>query len=713
MKNTPTTINKRIFILLLKLTAFQFIFIECLGALFHFVKPITQANFILDFSRPILHSWVIISGLLYFLIVQIALHLLFFAVIGFVTLLISSLFQLNERKSLWLGALLWFLCLVTVFLSNQYLYPWSLFAKLPHTPLSTEIIGYSLIFLIPLLSATALLALIQLLKIGFQKFRVITIAAVALFIVLSLLFVNLISLQPVAFAGSTTIKPNIIIIGIDSLRPDHTGFFGKHLDQNLDYSLDRDTGRHSLTPHLDQFMKGATIFTHAYTPLARTAPSWMSILTGEEPRYNGSRYGLVPLHDLKLKGNLAFILKKMGYTTVFSTDEERFNNITEAYGFDKIIAPKTGFNDFFLVSINDLPLSNLLINTWLGRVLFPYTYSNRSAKTLYEPHVFVNFLRHSLSSANLDRTRPLFLAIHLCLPHWPFTWAHAPLVKNIQNKNNGDGHYYDNAVKRSDQQFNAIIKLLSKMKLLKHAIIFVMSDHGQGLGFPNERVTNIQGYLPGQIKLSQKNYQQLTESTYGHGTDVLSMAQYHIVLAFKSYGTRLTHLAKKVEIPTSLIDIEPTLLSFLKQPPSHAKGHHADAISLLPFISGKKTQLNKPRNLFLETGFTLAGVEVANPNIKTVLEQGLSYFKILPKTGAIVIKPRLRKLIIKGKERAVIRYPWFLARYPTTTHNIIILIANLKTKHWTTDLNTPFAQHSPARSMLIDLQKFYGKEIEN
>ncbi|MGE3712408.1 MAG: hypothetical protein AB7G35_22405, partial [Hyphomicrobiaceae bacterium] len=55
-------------------------------------------------------------------------------------------------------------------------------------------------------------------------------------------------------------KPNIILIGIDSLRHD--------------YPLSTE-GR-EVTPHIAEFMDHSVVFDNAITPLARTFPSWVS-----------------------------------------------------------------------------------------------------------------------------------------------------------------------------------------------------------------------------------------------------------------------------------------------------------------------------------------------------------------------------------------------------------------------------------------------------
>ncbi|TDQ40767.1 sulfatase [Aureibacillus halotolerans] len=62
-----------------------------------------------------------------------------------------------------------------------------------------------------------------------------------------------------------TKKPNVLLLGIDSLRSDHMSLYG----------YERLT-----TPHIDQFAKKATVFEKHYSPSIPTTPGYASMLTG-------------------------------------------------------------------------------------------------------------------------------------------------------------------------------------------------------------------------------------------------------------------------------------------------------------------------------------------------------------------------------------------------------------------------------------------------
>ena len=89
---------------------------------------------------------------------------------------------------------------------------------------------------------------------------------------LALLFVT--PTPPTITFMATQEKPNIILVGVDSLSPDFLSYFG--------YG--------NITPFFDSFLDHASVFSEAVTPLARTFPAWTSILTGKYPSKIGIRY---------------------------------------------------------------------------------------------------------------------------------------------------------------------------------------------------------------------------------------------------------------------------------------------------------------------------------------------------------------------------------------------------------------------------------------
>jgi hypothetical protein len=228
--------------------------------------------------------------------------------------------------------------------------------------------------------------------------------------------------------------PHVVLIGIDSLRCDVTSLGSGE----------------SLTPRIDEFLatdrRGLGDVT---SPLARTFPAWMSTLTGRHPASTNARFNLMPRAKVAAGDTLADALRDAGYSTIYSTDEVRFANIDESYGFDQLmVTPPIGASDFVLGTPMTCPCPNLLSATPLGAWLFPHTFANRAAHVTYRPDRFAKRLFDSV-----DFDRPTFLAIHLTLAHWPYSWA------GLEKPRTPDAfrRSYTHAVKAVDDQFAAIM----------------------------------------------------------------------------------------------------------------------------------------------------------------------------------------------------------------------------------------------------------------
>src|SRR5262245_48046011 len=68
--------------------------------------------------------------------------------------------------------------------------------------------------------------------------------------------------------------PNVVLIGIDTLRADHLGLYG----------YPRDT-----SPNLDRFAAGALVFESCITPMPRTTQAVSALLSGRHPVHTGVR----------------------------------------------------------------------------------------------------------------------------------------------------------------------------------------------------------------------------------------------------------------------------------------------------------------------------------------------------------------------------------------------------------------------------------------
>lgn len=427
-------------------------------------------------------------------------------------------------------------------------------------------------------------------------------------------------------------QPHVIIIGIDSLRPDAVATGGST----------------ALTPHIDQFLGDSMRFSDTVTPLARTFPSWLTILTGQSPVELGARENLLPRANLEIDETLADILRRQGYASVYATDEVRSSNIDESYGFDDIIGPKIGALDFLLAAVNDQPLSNLVANTWIGKALFPYTYVNRGAAVSYRPDTFVKEI-----GSNVDFDRPTFLAVHLTLPHWPYHWADdytGSLAEALRQP-----YLYSSSVLGVDRQFGQLMEMLESKGALENAIVVLLSDHGEALGFATDNLLH--------SREAKRVAHGVSVTIWGHGNSVLSPSQYQVLFAWRGYGpAALSGRKGATTVPASLEDLTPTVLDLLGMPARP----QADGVSLASVLKGDKDAEASltDRVRFTESGITIGFTKLGEAKVDDIVERGLLAYALNTQNGRLELTDHYFGELMKSKERAVIRDNQILAAVP-------------------------------------------------
>jgi len=690
MRQLQTDKSERILFYLLFLTGF-FLLLEL--------------SFFIQCNRTYLADYVFVSdnlhipstilpGIFYFIFAQLLVHLAYCYVIWIIVSLIKNLGFLTSNQIIPLTICTWMLGLITIFTANHYYFPNSKFVELTSLILFNQQVAKDvLIFLLICCCIVFLLALTSLIKSIISRSFVIPLI---LGLGVTFGFTYLKSGTIIEPNVATRLKPNIILVGVDSLRPDFLSYFGYEKS----------------TPFFDSFLDQAAVFSEAVTPLARTFPSWSGILTGQYPRQIGIRSNLAQQTKLNFASSLPAILQRHGYETIFATDETRFSNIDKNYGFDSVITPPMGLNDFLIGTFNDFPLSNLLINTIIGKWLFPHSYANRPVYFTYEPDSFLNLLSPTLTQ---HRTKSLFLAVHFCLPHYPYLWA------SFSGNGLSPRERYGLSIVRVDKQVHALFSILKQNHLLDHAIVVLLSDHGEALELPGDRITEKDLFIPSSstnpsVPLfypPSLDKEEVNQSA-GHGTDVLGLPQYHSVLAFQLYGVGDY---QKTTLPgvVSLLDIMPTLLDLIDISTPKLGGTSLSAairgnIHLKMHFS--TTTMDMPlRHIFLESDFSPEAIRTVYPETRNVLLEGIELFQIDPHTTRLTVKNDMSEMIIKSKQYADIYSEWMLALYPQNKNFRMPILINLVSGKWTNDLHSPFAQHSPAQLMLAKLKAFYGDEI--
>ncbi|MFT4060314.1 MAG: sulfatase-like hydrolase/transferase [Legionella sp.] len=480
-------------------------------------------------------------------------------------------------------------------------------------------------------------------------------------------------------------KPNIILLGIDSLSVE---------------SVTREN-----MPFLSQLIKNSSQFTNAVSPLARTYPAWTSILTGLYAEHHGAAENLVAKDIVKSQNSIAWTLANQGYTTIFTSDDRRFNSIGHEFGFKYVIGPKLGVNDVLLGTFNDFPLSNLLINFRFSSWLFPFNYSNRASYFSYYPQTFNRKLENALNAE--VRQFPIFLAVHFTLPHWPYAWAESSATQlnnefSIERRNS----LYQQSLRQVDQQFASFFTYLEQNHYFENTLLILLSDHGEVLYYPNSRLTNYENYQgkpPSRFAeyLKHKTATELNKSA-GHGSDILSPKQYHSVLAFRIYKNgQMVNKPQTIDVRVALIDLAPTILEFLHM----TIPQKMDGISLLHAMVAPLVQLPQ-RIFYIESGMFPNQLLSKQKSIAI----GELYYNVNPLNGELEIKPAMMKAISEQKIYGIISGDWILALYPDKK-TYIPVIQNLHTDRWSDNLHSDFAKSAPVKKMYQQMQHFYGKEL--
>ncbi|MEX2148923.1 MAG: sulfatase-like hydrolase/transferase [Steroidobacteraceae bacterium] len=609
------------------------------------------------------------SRVVYFVAALLALHATFgLAVWLHARLLCRGFPYLNQYPS-WTLWVCWCLFGVFVVTGNSAWYPGSQFSS------RNSLLAYDIAGLVPaiwialLLGIAAVIAFFRALRTGtMSDSRRQRLTVLATLVIGGIIASRLLS-QPSVVADTTTTGtvPNIILIGLDSLRNDLAGT----------------NSAESITPNVDAFLGGSARFNDSTTPLARTFGSWIAILSGRHPVSTNARINLMPRPLVTEGDTLPILLKARGYATFYATDEVRFSNIDESYGFDHLVTPPIGATDFLLGKVNDLPLSNLVSTTLAARWLFPHSWANRAVYQTYRPAHFMSRLRHEF-----DVKAPVFAAIHLTLAHWPYNRAGQPLTRSRPLEIRAA---YADAVREMDQQFGEVIVLLERRGLLRNALVVILSDHGEAMGRPEDSM--------------MREVQRIEErwgSMWGHGTSVMSPHQYQVVLAFRGYGpSKFPGSGRNHGMPASLEDIAPTVMDLLQlTPPDEG----FDGVSLAPTLRNEPGAADQfaDRIRFTETDFNTESILQGRFNEDAALSEAGAYYEIDSDTGWVQFKSGRRAELLAKKERAAISGQLLLAALPSQEGGQKYFITNRQDPHPSLLEGRPDPVMRPTESRLWD-----------
>ncbi len=286
------------------------------------------------------------------------------------------------------------------------------------------------------------------------------------------LILILIGLAALHAAAQTATKPapNVVLITIDTLRPDHVGCYGY---------------KQIKTPNIDALAADGTRFDRAFAVVPVTLPSHTSILTGTYPMFSG-------MHDFSgnklspLQPTLASVLKQAGYQT---------GAVIAAAVLDSRFGLNQGF-DFYYdhFDFNRLDEANLDEMERPGNLV---------------ADVALNWLEKDERAKNPQRK--FFLWMHLYDPHAPY---HPPEPYAREYA----AQPYDGEIAFADEQVGRLVRFLKEKGIYQNTIIVLCGDHGEGLGEHGEKthgffIYNATMHVPLIIRLPDELPGQSPEKT--------------------------------------------------------------------------------------------------------------------------------------------------------------------------------------------------------
>jgi arylsulfatase A-like enzyme len=342
--------------------------------------------------------------------------------------------------------------------------------------------------------------------------------------------------------------PNVVLIGIDTLRADRVSSYGY---------------RRNTTPHLDGLAAEGVRFDQTVSASNWTAPAFASILTGLPVSRHGVINGDLAMSDRV--ETLAERLRAGGWRT--------HAVVYKAFLFG--LGLEQGFDRWF-----NLPTSR------------------RTAQ--------VN-LDKALAWLERHHDRRFFLFLHLDDPHQPFNQpppfdlafgdarAHEELAFDLPisiRLSGVDGcprcsgtrgarpefvpvaqALYDGAVAYTDDRIGALLERLREYGIYDDTVVAVVSDHGELIydrqGVPAQPIANVQG-------------------GWGHGSARLIDALVRVPMILKPALGRRFEPGRVVREQVRVTDLMPTILEAVGLTSEPSPGDGSDSGSLWPLIEGRE-----------------------------------------------------------------------------------------------------------------------------
>lgn len=394
------------------------------------------------------------------------------------------------------------------------------------------------------------------------------------------------STKNLAYAAADNARPNIVMIGSDTLRADRMGAAGYERD---------------VTPFIDKLTAQGSYFLQAYAPIGRTAPAITSILTGLWPNSHGIRDNFVREDQRQLQlPALPSLLRHHGYRTAAIGDWAASDIGKIDFGFEHVRVSPDQWNFKYLLSQGpkDLRLFvSLFTGNEFGRIFLPQLYYIAGRPLTSEKGRYARTQLNRLAAG----PDPFFLMMFVATNHGPFGSEYPYYTLFSGADYAGDSKFgitgvtspeevarrqaegseafdveqiidlYDGATRHFDDEVRKMVEQLHQLGIADNTIVVIFSDHGTDLF---ERDTWGQGNIVG---------------VHDYSTHVPLL----IVDPRRAATSPIPHVVR-------LVDLAPTLADLV------GVRVQGDGTSLVPYMDTPGTNLNLAS--YNESGALLAHV---------------------------------------------------------------------------------------------------------
>jgi arylsulfatase A-like enzyme len=430
--------------------------------------------------------------------------------------------------------------------------------------------------------------------------------------------------------------PNVLIIAVDSLRPDRL-YQSKY---------------RRVAPRLQRFTKKSVRFSRAYVTLARTFPSWLTFLSGQEPHTHGIRHMFPSWRSRRRAGlTLPLHLRRAGYETAVVSDYagEVFGRIPLGFRHREV----SSFSFYEIIRQRVLKAHAHLmpyLSTGLGRRLAP---PMAGMPENSDPHIMARQVNRMLT--RVAGKKRFFMVAFFSASHFPYS-APYPYYQRFTSRNyTGRFRYhkqlllnegpptatdikhmrqlYDGTVAAADDAIGRVLAHLDTLGISDKTIVVLTADHGENLYEPTLGM--------------------------GHGDHLRGEVATRVPLVI--YDPVHRPSPRRVDAIVRDVDLAPTLAALVGKPMRNPMAGR----NLRPLMQGKPARTD--RAAFMETGLWFTPKPQGVPlNLRMNYPPAVSGLVRLDekRRGDLVLRERYRSLVLAAKHRAIRTGRWKLIYVP-------------------------------------------------